>query len=134
MIGVLSAGLIEFCLERRIRKVTSVIDTFLLPLMHSMQWPVRQLGERKHYGQGIAIGVEVDMTRQALRTTRLSKGVPGRALTTAQFSVPRVPSAVRTDGLAAFDRAFADYSSRAPVQPLLDMRQSADAAASLAHT
>ena len=106
LIGVLSAGMIEFCLDRRIRKVTSVIDSFLLPLMHSMKWPVRPLGPRQRYDQGMAIAVEVDMTEAALRTTRSTKGVPGRALSTVSHPVSRIPSLVRTEGVEAFDRAF----------------------------
>lgn len=101
LIGVLSAGMIEYCLENKIRYVSSVIDSFLLPLMHSMKWPVRQLGARKRYEQGIALGVKVDMTEQALRTTQLSKNVPDRVLSTSLMPVPRIPAQVRSLGLRA---------------------------------
>jgi acyl-homoserine lactone synthase len=70
LVGVLAAGLFEHCLERGIRQLTSVVDTFLLPQMLALGWPVRKLGAAERYGEGSAVGVEIEITPTALEITR----------------------------------------------------------------
>lgn len=101
LIGVLSAGMFEYCLEHGIRQVTSVIDTFLLPLMLSMEWPVKPLGLPGSYAEGTAIAIVTDVTERALATTRLTKGVDGPVLRSTAVFVPRIPSQLRETGFSA---------------------------------
>lgn len=96
LIGVLCAGLIEYCLEKDVRQITSVIDTFLLRLMLSMEWRVRPLGLPKPYPEGEAVAVIVDMTPEILELTRRTKGVSGRVLARSASWTSPIPADIRT--------------------------------------
>jgi acyl-homoserine lactone synthase len=98
LVGVLCAGLIEYCLASGIERVTSVIDTFLLKLMLSMEWKVRPLGIPARYPEGEAVAVSVDMTLSILQSTRRTKQVSGPVLLARPKPLARVPSTVRLSG------------------------------------
>jgi len=98
LVGVLCAGMIEYCLASGIERVTSVIDTFLLKLMLSMEWKVRPLGLPQKYPEGEAIAVNVDMTSAILASTRRTKLVSGPVLLARPRSFSRVPSGIRLPG------------------------------------
>ncbi len=55
LVGVLCTGMLEYCLDHGVRRITSVIDTFLLKLMLSMEWKVRPLGLPQRYPEGMAV-------------------------------------------------------------------------------
>lgn len=95
LIGVLCAGLIEHCLATGVRQITSVIDTFLLKLMQSMEWDVRLLGPSRDYGEGEAVAVIVEMSEKTLESTRRTKGVRGPVLSRHLPSIARIPAIVR---------------------------------------
>ncbi len=96
LVGVLCAGMIEYCLANNVRQVTSVIDTFLLKLMLSMEWRVRPLGLARPYPEGEAVAVIIDMTPQILESTCRTKGVTGPVLARPGLERARIPAAIRT--------------------------------------
>lgn len=98
LIGVLCAGLIEYCLASGIARITSVIDTFLLKLMLSMEWKVRPLGLPQRYPEGEAVAVSIDMTPAILASTRRTKLVSGPVLLARPRPVSRVPATIRLEG------------------------------------
>ena len=106
LVGVLSAGAIEHCLDIGIRHITSVIDTFLLKLMLSMDWKVRPLGLPQRYPEGIAVAVMIDITPAALVATRRTKGVEGPVLASRLPLISRIPASVRAGQLAPSRRAM----------------------------
>ncbi|HXF55343.1 MAG TPA: acyl-homoserine-lactone synthase [Hyphomicrobiaceae bacterium] len=75
LVGLLAAGLFEHCLQRRVRRLTSVVDTFLVPRMESLGWRVRTLGAPGRYDEGIAVGVEIAVTPSALEEVRRRRGI-----------------------------------------------------------
>jgi acyl-homoserine lactone synthase len=99
LVGVLCAGMIEYCLANDVRQITSVIDTFLLKLMLSMDWSVRPLGIPRPYPEGEAVAVIVDITPEMLDSTRLAKGVVGSVLARPGFERARIPAAIRTQAI-----------------------------------
>lgn len=92
LIGVISAGMFEYCLDNDIRQISSVIDTFLLPQMLELEWRVRPLGLPYRYAQGSAVGVLIDVTEEALQSTRRIKQLAGPVLATSMQPVPRIPA------------------------------------------
>ncbi len=102
LVGVLCAGMIEYCLANNVRQVTSVIDTFLLKLMLSMEWRVRPLGTPKPYPEGEAVAVIVEMTPAILDSTRRTKGVIGPVLSRPGFEQPRIPAAIRNEATVPY--------------------------------
>ncbi len=94
LIGVLSAGMFEYCLENGITKISSVIDTFLLPQMLELEWQVRPLGLPYRYGQGSAVGVLIDITEEGLASTRRIKRLAGPVLATENRPVARIPATI----------------------------------------
>jgi len=98
LVGVLCAGMIEYCLASGIERITSVIDTFLLKLMLSMEWGVRPLGMPQRYPEGEAVAVSVDMTSAILASTRRTKLVSGPVLLARPRPLGRVPSTIRLLG------------------------------------
>ncbi len=102
LVGVLCAGMIEYCLINNVRQVTNVIDTFLLKLMLSMEWRVRPLGVPKPYPEGEAVAVIIDMTAAILESTRRTKGVIGPVLSRPGFERARIPAAIRTQAEVPF--------------------------------
>lgn len=98
LVGVLCAGMIEYCQANGIHQITSVIDTFLLKLMLSMEWRVRPLGLPQRYPEGEAIAVVVDMTQEILLSTRRTKGVSGPVLRNWATPPIRIPATVRMQG------------------------------------
>lgn len=98
LIGVLCAGMIEYCLASGVERVTSVIDTVLLKLMLSMEWKVRPLGLPQKYPEGEAIAVSIDMTPAILASTRRTKLVSGPVLLARPKPLARVPAAIRLVG------------------------------------
>jgi acyl-homoserine lactone synthase len=101
LIGVLSAGMFEYCLANGIRRVTSVIDTFLLPLMLSMEWPVRPLGLPARYPEGIALAILAEASPTALANVRRTRGIRGPVLRSREVAVPRISREVRTASLSS---------------------------------
>jgi acyl-homoserine lactone synthase len=91
LVGVLCSGMLEYSLEHGVTRITSVIDTFLLKLMLSMEWRVRPLGLPQRYPEGEAIGVVVDVDERALESTRRTKDVQGPVLCGGSLAVPRLP-------------------------------------------
>ncbi len=75
--GVISIGMFEYCLNNGITQITSVIDTFLLNQMLEAGWRARPLGLPEHYGEGIAVGVLIDVSEEAIEHTRRVRGVEG---------------------------------------------------------
>ena len=101
LVGVLCAGMIEYCLANGVRQVTSVIDTFLLKLMLSMEWRVVPLGLPQKYPEGEAIAVSIDMTPAILESTRRTKLVSAPVLLDLREAPRprgRIPSTVRLQG------------------------------------
>jgi len=98
LVGVLCAGMIEYCLASGVHTVTSVIDTFLLKLMLSMEWKVQPLGLAQKYPEGEAIAVSIDMTPAILESTRRTKLVSGPVLLARPKRLARVPAAIRLEG------------------------------------
>jgi acyl-homoserine lactone synthase len=98
LVGVLCAGMIEYCLASGIERITSVIDTFLLKLMLSMDWKVRPLGLPQRYPEGEAVAVSIDMTPAILASTRRIKMVSGPVLLARPRPVSRVPATIRLEG------------------------------------
>jgi acyl-homoserine lactone synthase len=96
LVGVLCAGMIEYCLSNNVREVTSVIDTFLLKLMLSMEWRVRPLGLPRPYPEGEAVAVAVEMTPEILASTCRTKGVIGPVLHRPGRERVRIPVSIRT--------------------------------------
>ena len=92
LVGVLCAGMIEYALAHGITRITSVIDTFLLKLMQSMEWRVRPLGSPQRYLEGEAVAVLIEMTPQILESTCRTKGVTGPVLLPSGFDRRRGPS------------------------------------------
>jgi acyl-homoserine lactone synthase len=80
LIGVLAAGLFEHCLEIGVRRLTSVVDTFLVPRMEDLGWQVRRLGPPGSYQEGRAVAVEIAVTQSALDTVRRRRGIGRRVL------------------------------------------------------
>lgn len=108
MMGVIGAGMFEYCLEHGIRQVSSVIDTFLLTAMLGAGWRVRPLGLPQRYPEGVAVAVLIDVRDEGLRSTRRSRGVAGPVLSTPFQAVPRI----RSSDLAA-------RGGRGPARPRL---------------
>ncbi len=104
LIGVLCSGLIEYCLGRGITRISSVIDTFLLKLMLSMDWTVKPLGLPQRYPEGIAVAVLIEMQPEMLVSTRRSKNVSGPVLSRMGFPIPRIPRTLTTPGRAPGSR------------------------------
>lgn len=98
LVGVLCAGMIEYCLASGVERITSVIDTFLLKLMLSMEWPVQPLGLPQKYPEGEAIAVSIHMTPVILESTRRTKLVSGPVLLARPRTVGRIPATVRLQG------------------------------------
>ena len=97
LVGVLAAGLFEHCLESGIRRLTSVVDTFLVPRMLDLGWQVRELGAPGRYGEGRAVAVEIAVTQTGLDTVRQRRGIDRRVLRTgsrarAITQLPPTPS------------------------------------------
>ncbi len=97
LIGVLSAGMFEYCLENDIHKISSVIDTFLLPQMLELEWRVRPLGLPYRYGQGSAVGVLIDIDEEGLASTRRIKKLRGPVLHTRERPIARIPAVIKPD-------------------------------------
>lgn len=95
LIGVISAGMFEYCLENNIRQISSVIDTFLLPQMLELEWRVRPLGLPYRYGQGSAVGILIDVNEEALQSTRRIKRLAGPVLGSSMQPIPRIPADIR---------------------------------------
>ena len=98
LVGVLCSGMIEYAQANGITHITSVIDTFLLKLMLSMECRVKPLGLPQRYAEGEAIAVSVEMTDAILNSTRLTKGVSGPVLRGPAMLPDRIPSSVRLQG------------------------------------
>jgi acyl-homoserine lactone synthase len=75
LVGVLAAGLFEHCLSSNIRRLTSVVDTFLVPRMEDLGWQVQPLGAPGRYREGTAIAVEIAVTQSALDAVRERRGL-----------------------------------------------------------
>ena len=101
LVGVLCTGMLEYCLDHGVRQITSVIDTFLLKLMLSMEWKVRPLGLPQRYPEGMAVAVVVDVSELALASTRRTKHVEGPVLRPAIIQPSRIPASVRLGGDSA---------------------------------
>jgi len=92
LIGVISAGMFEYCLDNGIAQISSIIDTFLLPQMLELEWRVRPLSLPYRYGQGSAVGVLIDVSEEALESTRRIKQLAGPVLATSVHPIPRIPA------------------------------------------
>ena len=102
LMGVIGIGMFEYCLENGIRQVSSVIDTFLLPPMLEAGWRVRPLGLPQSYGQGMAIGILIDITEEAIESTREVRGVYGPVLRAEQRGqIPRIPIHIKRPDVPA---------------------------------
>jgi len=86
LVGLLAAALFEHCLQSEVRRLTSVVDTFLVPRMESLGWQVRMLGAPERYDEGVAVAVEIAVTRAALEEMRRRRGIERGVL---QKRVPR---------------------------------------------
>jgi acyl-homoserine lactone synthase len=75
LVGVLAAGLFEHCLVSGIGRLTSVVDTFLVPRMDELGWQVQALGAPGCYGEGRAVAVEIAVTQSALDALRRRRGI-----------------------------------------------------------
>jgi acyl-homoserine lactone synthase len=107
LVGVLCTGMIEYCLDHGVTQITSVIDTFLLKLMLSMEWKVRPLGLPQRYAEGTAVAVVAEITDAALESTRRTKRVEGPVLRPALIAPSRIPASVRLgDGAVRNGRAM----------------------------
>ena len=98
LVGVLCSGLIEYCFGRGITRISSVIDTFLLKLMLSMDWKVKPLALPQRYPEGVAVAVLVEMLPEMLISTRRSKNVSGPVLSRMGFPIPRIPRTLSMPG------------------------------------
>ena len=90
-VGIISIGMFEYCLRNGIKQISSVIDTFLLPQMLELGWKVRPLGLPEDYGQGMAVGVLIDVDEQAIENTRRIRGVEGTVLCEEHDRSFRIP-------------------------------------------
>lgn len=95
LIGVLCAGMIEYCQANKITQITSVIDTFILRMVLSMGCAVRPLGLPQAYPEGNAVAVAVDMTLANLEAIRRSRGVSGPVFVRNRQEPARIPAVVR---------------------------------------
>lgn len=75
LVGILAAGLFEHCLEAGVERLTSVVDTFLLPRMKELGWPVRALGAPCRYAEGTAVAVEIAVSEKVLGVIRQRRGI-----------------------------------------------------------
>ena len=90
-VGVISIGMFEYCLMNGIKQISSVIDTFLLPQMLELGWKVQPLGLPEDYGQGMAVGVLIDVDEQSIENTRRIRGVEGEVLVEHHDRSYRIP-------------------------------------------
>ena len=69
-------------------------------------WRVRPLGLPQSYGQGMAIGILIDVTEEAIETTRQVRGVKGSVLRQENVGrLQRIPSHIYRPVIPA-DRLF----------------------------
>lgn len=95
LVGVLCAGMIEYCAANKITQISSVIDTFILRMVLSMGCKVRPLGLPQDYPEGHAVAITVDMSQANLQAIRQSRGVYGPVFADKQVEVSRIPAVVR---------------------------------------
>ena len=76
-------------------RISSVIDTFILRLILSMDCAVKPLGLPQAYPEGQAVAVTVDMTKANLEAIRRTRGVNGPVLASHHLVQSRIPAIVR---------------------------------------
>ena len=88
LVGILAAGLFEHCLESGVERLTSVVDTFLLPRMKQLGWQVRALGAPGRYGEGTAVAVEIAVTKTVLDVICQRRGIDRPVLRKTPANAP----------------------------------------------
>jgi acyl-homoserine lactone synthase len=75
--GLISAGIIEYCLQQGIHKLNAVGETFWMPRISALGWRPRPLGlPVEHEGMSICAWT-IDITEFALQTTLSVYALPG---------------------------------------------------------
>lgn len=68
--GIVYCGLLEYCLARRIRKLSIVCESYWHDRLAALGWRPRRLGKRLRHDNADIIGLLVAITPEALATTR----------------------------------------------------------------
>ena len=78
--GIVSAALIDYCLQSRVRRLNAVGETWWMPRISTLGWRPRPLGlPHEHDGMSICAWT-IDITAGALRTTREVYNLDGGTL------------------------------------------------------
>lgn len=68
--GIIQCGVLEHCLSQRIRQLSIVTESYWLPRFDELGWRPRPLGLPMLKDGMSIVGITVDITREALETTR----------------------------------------------------------------
>lgn len=91
--GLISAAIIEYCLQNGIRKLNAVGETFWMPRISALGWRPRPLGlPREHEGMSLCAWT-IDITEFALQTTLSAYSLPGIHLQTEARTSRRIAAA-----------------------------------------
>lgn len=92
-------GILEFSLERGLKQISVVCDTFFVPRFQEGGWTVRPLGRETPYPEGTCIAVLLEVSRDCLSRARAAAGIDGASLTCSAF--PPSDAARQDDAVAA---------------------------------
>lgn len=93
--GIVYCGIIEFCLQRGVSRLTIVCETYWHNRLARLGWNPRPLGPHiEHHGDTI-VGLLVDMTEAALERTRETYGIGHSVLWAQRHQDTRGPDDLR---------------------------------------
>lgn len=79
--GAIYCGILEYCLGAKIRQLSIVCEEYWFDRLDRFGWNPKKLGPPLSHQSSLIIGLTVDMTPDALATTRAAYGIKGAVLT-----------------------------------------------------
>ena len=78
--GIIKCGVLEHCLEHCVRKLSIVTESYWLPRFEELGWAPRPLGLPILKDGMSIVGITVDITKEALATTRAFYRIGGSVM------------------------------------------------------
>lgn len=96
--GIVYCGIVEFCLERKIRQLSVVCEPHWKERLALLGWNPVLLGDQIECNDGLIIGLLLEMSRRALAKTRRAYGITGSVLWRPPSSSAGEPDFVSSAG------------------------------------
>ena len=78
--GVIYCGMVEYCLQAKVRQLSVVCEEYWVDRLAALGWKPARLGRVLNHEGTAIVGLLVEMTAEALATTRAAYGIDGSVL------------------------------------------------------